>query len=507
MKKFIAILMVAVLSGALAIPASAAASITGLTIVNAHGNELFTNILPSDGTGATGKLCYSGEKVVAAKATINASGGVNYVLELNYYEDGVLKQTVESSTVNSGAGAVAVTTDYLAIDRDPSVHISKCILEAKVVPSGGGAAVAEVATRGVGQHDIIQSMIPFYRSTVIYNESVMMTEPVGGGAPEGRLAFEPLEILSVKNAQLDYEFVAGLDYEIADGKLRLLPNEYRADSLTQAQMYPTIAFHNVNAWAGKGGRRFVIWDEGIWRKQLAVTYTRAAESMWHGSEYSPSATVLPKTQAILAGGSPLKIVVFGDSISAGGNASRSTAPYLPNYANLFARTLMNNFASTVTVQNESIGGTTASVMRGTGEAAVAARGRVKAASPDLIIIGFGANDASGGFDKAKFKDDITFLINDLKATNTEFILLASTVANPESVNVSNDGLFPQYAEALAEIQAARTDVAAVDMTGTHLALMNAHGKLFIDITGSNVNHPNDYLTRWIAQHMSSLFID
>ncbi len=44
----------------------------------------------------------------------------------------------------------------------------------------------------------------------------------------------------------------------------------------------------------------------------------------------------------------------------------------------------------------------------------------------------------------------------------------------------------------------------VDMTGVHQELLKF--KLFRDMTGNNVNHPNDFLHRWYAQEISGLLI-
>ena len=42
------------------------------------------------------------------------------------------------------------------------------------------------------------------------------------------------------------------------------------------------------------------------------------------------------------------------------------------------------------------------------------------------------------------------------------------------------------------------------MTGVHKELLNH--KSYQDMTGNNINHPNDYLIRWYAQFISGLLV-
>lgn len=50
-----------------------------------------------------------------------------------------------------------------------------------------------------------RSMQPFWQGTTMYNESILMVSH-DGGIPEGKLLFQPTEILSVRSARLDQEY-------------------------------------------------------------------------------------------------------------------------------------------------------------------------------------------------------------------------------------------------------------------------------------------------------------
>ena len=468
--------------------ANAAVTVNSLKMVNPMGQSLYT---------ADNKIYYSGEKAVAASASITG-GDVDEqkTVTLSYYENGILKNTVSESLLVEEGTTVIIKTPYLMIDKTPEINIGKCVLKAMVVGE------QTIETVGIGQYDIVKGLTPFYNSTTIYDESVMMVVPVGGGLAEADLLFTPTEIISVKNAGQDYEFIEGIDWIFEDGKIKLLDWEYRADRLTQAELYPIRGTYGADVYGKKGGG-YVIYGEGLWQKQLSVTYTHAGD-VWDGPVYRADSDVLPKTKAKLLAGQPLKVVTNGDSISAGSGASRGAAPFMPTWSELFVRNLRNYYSSDISFKNTALGGMTASW-----GANATTLTTIKAENPDLVTIGFGANDASGSVPKATFKTIIKTMIDSIRAArpDCEFVLVATTVANPESTNVPNDDFFTYYLEALNELKAEdlAKGIEVLDMTTTHRKLISE--KKFIDITASNVNHQNDYTLRWFAQHLTAMFVN
>ena len=55
---------------------------------------------------------------------------------------------------------------------------------------------------------------------------------------------------------------------------------------------------------------------------------------------------------------------------------------------------------------------------------------------------------------------------------------------------------------LMEITSEVSGVATANMTGVHQELLRH--KSFLDMTGNNINHPNDFLSRWYAQFVSEM---
>ena len=76
----------------------------------------------------------------------------------------------------------------------------------------------------------------------------------------------------------------------------------------------------------------------------------------------------------------------------------------------------------------------------------------------------------------------------------EIILVSTMLPNPESGWYENQ---EKYVYKLLEIEQEYPRVAVADMTTMNLDIFKR--KRFRDITGNNINHPNDFLIRVYAQ--------
>ena len=77
----------------------------------------------------------------------------------------------------------------------------------------------------------------------------------------------------------------------------------------------------------------------------------------------------------------------------------------------------------------------------------------------------------------------------------EVILIATMLPNTESDWLRNQ---QHQKDELLAIEKEREYVSVVNMTDMHKSLLNA-GKRYRDMTGNNINHPNDFLSRVYAQ--------
>ncbi len=323
------------------------------------------------------------------------------------------------------------------------------------------------------------AMYPFWKGDIMINES-MLPVSYAGGKPEASFLFPPINIISVKNSALDITYKESQDWVYDNGKLKL-PAGSKIPYLKDTDLDPPKVI--------EGGY--------FHTHQIAVTYTHS-NNIWKGPIPTfAGKSGLPNTIKKLSQQEPLKVVLFGDSISKGASTSSflRLPPYLPIWGELVAETLQKTYHSTITFVNSSVGGKTSSW----GYQNV--RELVSNQHPDLVIIAFGMNDGTGKVPENTFKNNLNLMINDIKNINpkTEFILVTPTLANPKSNYSGNQASYKNVIKSLA-----KTGVVIADITGVHQELLKT--KKFADMTGNNINHPNDFLVRWYAQEVAGLLI-
>lgn len=347
-----------------------------------------------------------------------------------------------------------------------------------------------------------RSMQPFWQGTTMYNESILMVSH-DGGIPEGKLLFQPTEILSVRSARLDQEYEEGVDWILEDGKIKRTVNS-RIPYLSTDDLYFPSYIPGLTMPKKDGGAVLYREESYFHDRQIVVTYTHA-ENAWNGPIPQLADDVLQKTFYKLRNGEPLKIVLYGDSISDGSNSSGfvNAPPYLPIWGRLAADTLEKYYGTRITFVNKSVGGTAS--QWGAEQTAT----RVVSQNPDLVIIAFGMNDGAGtgagdGVRPQVFKENIQSIINQVRAANpsAEFILVGTTLPNAETICFDQQ---PYYFEKLQEIADSCSGIATANMTEVHRKLLER--KSFADMTGNNVNHPNDFLARWYAQYIVGMLKD
>lgn len=335
-------------------------------------------------------------------------------------------------------------------------------------------------------------MTPLWKSDVVTDESLMFWTG-DDGRTEAPLLFEPLEILSVRDASLKTAFEKDRDWSL-DGRIVSLPEHSRIPRLTVAKLYPLHPDSSITTFARSGGG-FIQYrtGAGFHQDQVSVTYRHSAGS-WDGPRPHFDETILPNTLEKLRAGGPLKVVVYGDSISGGANSSgmAGIAPFQPAWAGLLALWLQQKYQAEVTLVNKSEGGKDS--QWGNANAGTALL-REKA---DLIIIAFGMNDRSK-IAPAEFQTNIERIIDVGRRANpdVEFILVSSTLNNPAW---NPPGHLDGYAEVLRSL--AGPGLGFVDMLAIHRYLL-VH-KRYEDMTGNNVNHPNDFLHRIYAHSIATL---
>ncbi|QHI69186.1 SGNH/GDSL hydrolase family protein [Tichowtungia aerotolerans] len=332
---------------------------------------------------------------------------------------------------------------------------------------------------------------PVWEGPRMVNETALPTS-YDGKAAEACLAFVPSKVISVKNYALDKTYVEGQDYTV-DGRTIRLTADSSIPFYKYSDLYHTNPNTKPNVMKTVDGGYLTFSESSFFNdKQLAVTYEH--DQPWDGPVPQSAKKLLPKSFQTLEKGKPLKLVVFGDSISVGASASGKSirAPWMPRWADLVADELERQYGSDIDYINPSLGGMRADWGRDVVD------GLVSFEKPDLVILGFGMNDAGVRFSTEQFAANTKAMMESIRAQNpkAEFILLMSFQNNPKWRSLEP---MVGYRAALKAMEG--PGVAVADMWAMHGYLLEH--KTYWDMTGNHVNHPNDFLVRVYAQTLLS----
>jgi acyl-CoA thioesterase I len=265
---------------------------------------------------------------------------------------------------------------------------------------------------------------------------------------------------------------------------------------TDAQLYP--AKDSPNSYRHRRGSEASMFfaPHGLMH-QLQCHASYRTVDPWQCPLPSPASDAeLGDLRTLLRAGAPIKMVTLGDSISTGADASASFkgAPHQPGYPDLVARDLTTRFRSPVTHVNLSVGGMDS-------KWGLTRVPEVIKEKPQLLLLAFGMNDASGRFPPAEFarvtKETMDAIRRDVP--HCVVILVSSMTANHEWVHAAPE-LYPQYAEALDKLRGPRTACANV----TAVWLATCERKKHMDLSGNGLNHPNDFGHRLYAETIAAV---
>ena len=303
------------------------------------------------------------------------------------------------------------------------------------------------------------------------------------------------KVVEVRRADRSEVFTEGRDFAVRDGKL-VIPEGSRIRVMAWEE-YNTAEPDKFGFRCSTGG--YLLFGEGnvFHRLQYEITY-EAASNTFDG-QYRPEASPLhAKSRAILdSHARPLKLAFFGDSITYGCNASGLGAgvpPFMPVYPKLASEELERR-GYAIHYRNPSVGGKNAHWGKN-----VAAKA-VGEFAPDLCVIAFGMNDASGKRPPVDFIGDIKSIIDTVRAGNpaAEFILVCTTT--PNALAEQFVGPHEEYEQPMIELAQAE-GCAVLNMTDIQRTIMTR--KAYHHFTGNNINHPSDFLARIYAQGVLSL---
>ncbi len=344
---------------------------------------------------------------------------------------------------------------------------------------------------------------PFWQGDTVEGESVLFVKDPSTGEAKAQLLFSVEAIVNVTRAvdwktQNGISFENGRDYVCEPGSREItLPKDSRIPSYASDALRRSAGSqkYKLTHRDGNGEILFGATDE-YHQMQVCITYRHKAEA-WPSALPSFDEKALPRAIQKLQHKEAISIVLLGDSISTGCNASgwANAAPHQPPYQDLLLQHLKEAYSPNITLTNLAVGGTSTPW-------GISRVPDVVAAKPDLVILAFGMNDSSGR-SADEYKSNTAEMIRATRESSpeTEFILVATMLGNSEWVTLKHD-LFPQYRDALAKL--VRPGVALADMTSIWTEMLKR--KKDCDLTGNGVNHPNDFGHRVYAQVLTTLLV-
>jgi lysophospholipase L1-like esterase len=294
------------------------------------------------------------------------------------------------------------------------------------------------------------------------------------GEEPAALAYLPAagRLLKVRNTyvpgSLGVEYVERRDFIVnyTEGTLRRTPDsrlpDFRKNSLFGQEDFD----HSQFPGFGNGGY-FAFVD-----------YSFAQSFAW---PIQPRQTAFLKdTLKKLKSGKPVRIVAFGDSITAGGDATRPEWIFWRRWADHLQRKYPR---ARVTAVNGATGGDS------TVQGLQRLQAKVIEAEPDLVLIGFGMNDHNvSGVPIPQFERNLKEMISRVRSqAGAEIVLFSAFPPNPKWKFGSHR--MPAYAAATEKV-AREAACAFADVFNNWQNL--AARKKPEDLLGNNINHPNDF---------------
>lgn len=337
---------------------------------------------------------------------------------------------------------------------------------------------------------------PFWQGDRIEGESVLFIRETANGEAKASVLFTIRKILSVRNSGGDVTYEEGRDYLWKPGSREItLPPGSRITSRLPAELRRPAGTQKYQLTHRDGnGEIFFGAKLEYHDMQTCITYEHEPED-WtpHSPKFDEKA--LPRTIRKLRQKEPVSIVLIGDSISAGCNASgwAGEAPFQPSFPGLLQEHLEARYGTKVRMTNPSVSGKDTRWV-------LSAIDKVVEPQPDLVIVAFGMND-SAGRPAAEYQANTKAVIAKIREQlpEAEFILVATMLGNKDWTRLKQE-LFPQYRDALAELS--EPGIALADMTSIWTEFLKR--KLDWDLTGNGVNHPNDFGHRVYAQVLGTL---
>ena len=352
----------------------------------------------------------------------------------------------------------------------------------------------------------------------------LFTEDLGGEARS--LLFPATEILSITNYNGGKELVEGVDYSLTeDGKIQFLSTSTLRT--IKASKYYGVSDSTLVTAKPDGTTSNTYWGEGSTMTNYQVRVTYKYTATWDGFEQKSNIATYENIVKKLIAGEDVTFIFYGDSITCGANASwfMGTAPSQYSYTMLFTEAVADLFGYTVNYVdvshlhalikktpdnyvagergvinfiNPSVGGW--NTAEGVSNFDTFVKPYIEQYGCDLLLVAFGMNDGGTAVDAMvnstkQIIDKASALSDDLHVA-----IMSTMVPN----NLATNGWYgnqvkqePELIKLAEQLTASGVNSAVTQMTSMSLSILEY--KNFVDYTGNNINHPNDFFGAVYAQ--------
>ncbi|MEI6534282.1 MAG: SGNH/GDSL hydrolase family protein [Verrucomicrobiaceae bacterium] len=358
-----------------------------------------------------------------------------------------------------------------------SITAAAWLAAISAMPAAGEGSAVKLMTAGR----------PVWEAGAVQNEPLLFVQEEGQPAATAQLLFTPSAMPRITHPDHSMIYNPDRDYVWTPGsKVVTLTGSSRIPFKTHGQMMPPKGSPNMIA--------DVLHSEGHFFHDLQVQASYTTIEKWDGPALLAETEKLKISVAKLKSRQPVSIVALGDSITEGYNASGfrelKTPPFQPPYPQLVGNSLQERFGSTTSVVNLGHAGAVSS-------AGFNDLPKLVEAKPDIVLIAYGMNHGEGG---EEYGQKIKKLLDAVKSGSpgTDVVLVASMGGNPR---IFPPARFDTYRDALKKLEG--PGVAVADVISVWGWMLRT--KRFSDLSGNNVNHPNDFGHRVYAQVIVHLF--
>ncbi len=308
-------------------------------------------------------------------------------------------------------------------------------------------------------------------------------------------------------ANLTFKNPKNLIIKDRNGNLLIENVDYRVDGNHVYALSETIPYfkkdwlHNKNVPKDilRENDRYKIEDcllvdpKCLYSKQYLATYEHQPETL---KGIINEKLCLPKTYVKLKERKTLNFALLGDSISVGANSSYEMG--FSGYDHWIFPSIKHAeqlFNAKINFFNFSVSG------KDTSWAINTIDEKLEKQKIDLLVIAFGMNDATVGMTPETFIENISTLINKTRAHNSdaEFILIATPTPNNKSKQLYRHQ--KDYYIQLKKLESG--GITVVNMTKVFKFLLER--KEYVEISGNNLNHPNDFSYSFYTDAFNQLF--